>query len=139
MGALIFFSFLAAVIIVPQVLKSMDRRRMYETMRAAYERGQPVPPEMVDAMTRRARMDPAEVMEAVDPSYGINRDLRRGVILVAVGVGVLLIGVALYAGLYNVGGSVETLASCAAGGAVPFCIGLAYLGLWWFGRRKLRA
>lgn len=148
-GELIFFSFVAAIIIVPQVLRSMDRRRMYETLRAAYEHGQTVPPEVLDAMTRRPRSQgyPPPEMEAL--SRGVaptaatlaalqptqDRDLRRGVILLSIGVGLALIGVAFYAGLYEVGGAPETLASFAAAGAVPVCIGLAYLGLWWFGGR----
>ena len=134
-STLIFFSFLAAVIIVPQVLKSQDRRRMYDTLRAAYERGQPVPPEMLDAMTRGRPLEAFEGEPTAPQRATQSRDLRRGVILLSVGVGLALIGVAFYAGLYEVGGAPETLASFAAAGAVPFCIGLAYLGLWWFGGR----
>ena len=77
-GSLIFFGFLAAVIIVPQVLKSNDRRRMYDTLRTAYERGQPVPPELLDAMTRRGRVadDVADAYSAhLRPA--VDRDLRR--------------------------------------------------------------
>lgn len=138
LGELIFFAFLAAVIIVPQVLKSQDRRRMYDTLRTAYERGQPVPPEMLDAMSRRARPggeDLADFM-AAPPRVQADRDLRRGVVLLAVGVGLLLVGLAFYAGLYQTGGAAETLASFAAAGAVPACIGVAYLGLWRFNRGK---
>lgn len=139
-GSLIFFGFLAAVIIVPQVLKSNDRRRMYDTLRTAYERGQPVPPELLDAMTRRGRVadDVADAYSAhLRPA--VDRDLRRGVILLAVGLGLVLVGAAFYAGLYDVGGAPETFASFAAMGAVPGCIGLAFLGLWWFGRGKTSA
>ena len=134
-GALFFFGFLGAVIIVPQVLKSQDRRRMYDTLRAAYERNQPVPPELLDAMTRGRPLEPFEADTAASPRSAQSRDLRRGVILVSVGAGLALIGVAFYAGLYEVGGAPETFASFAAAGAIPFCIGVAYLGLWWFGGR----
>ena len=142
LGELIFFSFLAAVIIVPQVLKSLDRRRMYDTLRTAYERGQPVPPEMLEAMTRRTRIDPAPAPGsdiAFEGRYAPGRDLRRAVILIGVGLGLVGVGVAFYAGLYNVGGAAETLATFAASGAVPICIGLAYLVLWRLGQRKPRA
>jgi hypothetical protein len=130
---LIFFSFLGAVIIVPQVLRSRDRARMYETLRTAYEKGQPVPPELIEAMTRRdVRGDVVEF----GPSARSDRDLRRGVVLLAVGLGLVLIGAAFYVGLYQDGGASETFASFAAAGAVPGCIGLAYLGLWYFSRRR---
>lgn len=136
-GALAFFGFLAAVIIVPQVLKSNDRRRMYDTLRIAYERGQPVPPELLESMTRRGRAED-DVVEAYSARVrpAADRDLRRGVILLAVGLGLVLVGAAFYAGLYDVGGATQTFASFAAMGAVPGCIGLAFLGLWWFGRGK---
>lgn len=139
-GELIFFGFLAAVIIVPQVLRSNDRRRMYDTLRTAYERGQPVPPELLDAMTRRGRVeDDLAQAYATRTRPAADRDLRRGVILLSVGLGLVLVGVAFYAGLYDVGGAPQTFASFAAAGAVPGCIGLAFLGLWWFGRNRTSA
>ena len=131
LGAFAFFGFLAAVIIVPQVLKSRDRQRMFDTMRSAYDRGQPVPPELVEAMTRRGRdMDPLDYIPESTP----NRDLRRGIVWTSIGVGLFLMGAIFYAGLYDVGGGVETLMSLAAVGAIPFCVGLAFLGLWFFNR-----
>ena len=133
---LIFFGFIAAVVIVPQVLKSRDRQRMFETMRAAYERGQPVPPELVDAMTRPRSRD-ADILDYV-PESTANRDLRRGIVWTAIGVGLVVIGLCFYAGLYNDGGAAETLASFAAVGAIPLCIGFAFLGLWWFTRKSAR-
>ena len=136
-GAICFFSFLAAVIIVPQVLRAQDRKRMYETLRIAYEHGQPAPPAMLDAMTRRARYEPGETLAQADPGYAIHRDLRRAVVWLAIGLGFVLIGACFYAGLYNVGGSVETLTTFMAIGAIPTCIGLAFLALWFFGGRRV--
>ncbi len=133
---LILFGFIAAVVIVPQVLKSRDRQRMFETMRAAYERGQPVPPELVDAMTRPRARD-ADILDYV-PETTANRDLRRGIVWTAVGAGFIMIGAFWYAALYDVGGAPQTFAGCAAAGAIPLCIGLAYLGLWWFTRKSAR-
>lgn len=155
LGELIFFGFLAAVIITPQVLKSNDRRRLYDTLRAAYEHDQPVPPELLDAVKRRGRGVDDDLAQAYAASrrgrapgeelaqaYALStrpagdHDLRRGVILLAVGLGLVLVGAAFYAGLYDVGGAPQTFASFAAAGAVPGCIGLAFLGLWWFNRDK---
>jgi hypothetical protein len=44
------FAMIAAVVIVPQILKSRERARMHETLRTAYEKGQPVPPELIEAL-----------------------------------------------------------------------------------------
>ena len=134
MVPLIFFAFLAAIIIVPQVLKSRDRQRMLDTMRVAYERGQQPPPELVAAMTQGRGAD----MQALDAISETNtdRDLRRGVVWTAVGVGLLLIGGFFYWGLYNTGGAPETFMSFGALAAIPLCVGLAFLALYAFGRRR---
>ena len=88
MVPLVFFTFLGAIIIVPQVLKSRDRQRMYETMRTAYERGQPVPPQFVEAMSRRdAEREIENVAAYTRPPS--ERDLRRGIVWTAVGVGLV--------------------------------------------------
>lgn len=138
MVPLVFFSFLAAIIIVPQVLKSRDRQRMYETMRAAYERGQPVPPEFMQAMTRPGVERDIEAAAAYSRPPA-ERDLRRGVVWTAVGVGLILIGVISAAADWGVSwsdGRTDALATCAALGAIPLCVGLAFLALWFFGSRK---
>ena len=138
MVPLVFFAFLAAIIIVPQVLKSRDRQRMYETMRTAYERGQPVPPEFVDAMTRRAPERAFDDVAAFSRPPA-ERDLRRGVVWTAVGVGLILIGIISAAANWGVSwsdGRTDALATCAVLGAVPLCIGLAFLALWFFSSRK---
>lgn len=141
MVPLIFFTFLAAIIIVPQVLKSRDRQRMYDTLRTAYERGQPVPPEFMQAMTRPGveREIAAASAYARPPA---ERDLRRGVVWTAVGVGLVLIGVISAAADWGVSwsdGRTDALATCAALGAIPLCVGLAFLALWFFGGRKTAA
>ena len=51
---LIFWTFVGAVILVPMYLKSRDKQRMYETLRLAYEKGQPVPPELIAALQTNA-------------------------------------------------------------------------------------
>ena len=195
---LAFFSFLAAIIIVPQVLRYNERGRLHQTLRMAFERGQPVPPELIAALQwGRRRYEPewdmppevaagwrtrpaaapgfaaappqtapfepapyesapttpppaaagpmtppppaaAPVMSSMFPSQ-TRRDLRRGLIWLAVGLGLVAAGAAFYAGLYDSGGAPETFASFAAFGAIPGFVGLTYLGLWFFGREKTRA
>ncbi|CAN5272600.1 DUF6249 domain-containing protein [soil metagenome] len=131
---LVFFTFLAVVIVVPQILKSRDRQRMYEVMRAAYDKGQPVPPDMMAAMTTRDR-DVEEAYYAT-PVMQSHRDLRRGIVWLSVGIGLFVIGGLFYAGLYNDGGAAETAMTFGAFGAIPFCIGLAFMALWFFTRGK---
>ena len=138
MVPLTFFAFLAAIIIVPQVLKSRDRQRMYETMRAAYERGQPVPPQFMEAMSRPGVEREIESAAAYTRPPA-ERDLRRGIVWTAVGVGLILIGVISAAADWGVSwtdGRTDALATCAALGAIPLCVGLAFLALWFFSSRK---
>ena len=173
-GGIFFFTFLGAVIIVPQVLRYMERGRLHDTLRAAYERGQTVPPEVIAALSFRRRVYtsdyatlPPEVVAgwqprtdagftagpdaAAPPSVGMapagmtpifvsqaRRDLRRGLIWLAVGLGLIAAGGAFYAGLYDTGGAPETFASFTAFGAIPAFVGLTYLALAWFGRGKTR-
>ncbi len=177
-GGFWFFGIVGAVIIVPQVLRYMERGRLHDTLRAAYERGQTVPPEVVAALSSRRRIYtsdyaplPPEVVAGwqprpaagpgVSPEAGpptapdatvqsplamtpifvsqSDRDFRRGVIWLAVGLGLVAAGAAFYAGLYDTGGAPETFASFAAFGSIPAFVGLTYMALAWFGRAKTKA
>ncbi len=133
MAALIFFGFLAAVIIVPQYLRYRERERLHDTLRLAFERGQPVPPEMIEALQSRSRLEIDPGVNVVDRPH---RDLRRGVIWLAIGLGFVGFGAAMYCGLYDSGGSEEVFGAMSAIGSIPICIGLAFLGLWYFGRSR---
>lgn len=126
--AAIFWTFVASVILVPVYLRHRDRQQMHETLRLAYERGQPVPPELIEALQNNT---PARPMSTPD------RDLRRGVILIAVGLGFAGLGYGLWYGLMSVDDTAAYVSGgCTAGvGAIPGLIGLAYLVLW-FTRRK---
>jgi len=123
------FAMIAAIVIVPQVLKSRERARLHDTLRLAYEKGQPVPPELIEALQTADRYTPSSIDRA-------QRDLRIGIVWLFVGLGFIGIGVAFYFGLYDVGGSTQTFASFAAIGSIPMFIGLAFLVLSFFGRAK---
>ncbi len=88
----VFWVFLAAVILVPVYLRYRDRGRLHETLRIAYEKGQPVPPELIEAL--QSNVAPAQ------PSTP-DRDLRRGIVLVAVGLGFAGLGYGLWYGLMS--------------------------------------
>jgi len=130
-----FFAMIAAIVIVPKWLRERERSNMYEALRTAYEKGQPVPPEVVSAMTARNVADVAGG-EPLTIESSSQRDLRRGVVWLMVGLGFVVAGLAFYGGLYYVGGAEETFGSLAAIGAIPACIGIGYLGLWYFGRNR---
>ena len=127
METLVFFSFLAAVILVPIYLRSRDRIHMYDTLRQAYEHGQPVPPELIRALQCPAR-----------PRIGPDRDFRRGLMLAIIGLGVCGLGAAFYYGLWDASpiAAAITGASVAGVGAIPALLGLAFLGLAWWGHRR---
>ncbi len=124
------FAAVAAVFILPSYFRSRDKARMHETLRLAYEKGQPVPPELIEALQVGSQM-PIE-----NPQSRVARDLRVGVVWLAVGLGFVAIGGAFYAGLYYVGGATETFASFAAIGAIPIFVGLAFMLLAALGRNK---
>jgi len=86
-GALIpifFFAMIAAIVIVPRYFKSLERQKMAETLRVAIEKGQPLPSEVVDAMSSNVKSSPTP-----------QRDLRTGIIWLGVGVGLAAMGWAL--------------------------------------------
>lgn len=122
------FGMISAIVIVPQILKSRERARLHDTLRAAYEKGQPVPPELVEALQAN-RLPPA-------PADRAERDLRIGLVWLAIGLGFLAIGGICYAGLYSVGGAREAFMTSAGFGAIPFFIGLAFLILSFFSRKS---
>ena len=73
----------------------------------------------------------------MDPNFGAHRDLRRGVVWLSIGIGFVLIGACLLRRASTTWAARwRTLASFAAIGAVPACVGLAFLGLWVFGSRR---
>ncbi len=129
MGAF-FWLFLGAVILVPIYLRHKDRERMHETLRVAYEKGQPVPPELIEALQNHT---PVSAMSTPE------RDLRRAVVLIAIGLGFVGLGYGLWYGLMSVDDQAAYISggSTAGVGAIPGLIGLAYLVLW-ATRRKTR-
>ncbi len=118
-----FFAMIAAIVIVPNYLRYLDRGRMHETLRIAYEKGQPVPPELIEALQSNVVPTQESTPE---------RDLRRGMVFLGTGLGFALLGLGLWYGLMS---ESETAAWISGGatagfGAIPGLIGVAYLVLW---------
>lgn len=83
-------------------------------MRTALERGAPLTPDLLDRLGQTSR-----------PKHA---DLRRGVIWIALGVGLIIFGFVL--------GEEDATRPLLAIGAVPALLGLAYVALWRFGGDK---
>jgi hypothetical protein len=131
--AIAFFVFLAAIIIGPRYIRSRERDKLHETLRIAYEKNQPVPPELIDALVSESRPQP--ILPSPD------RDFRRGLVLVFVGLGFAAAAYALYLGIsvFSETGAWITGECVVALGAVPGFIGLAYLVLWLVKRNGAKA
>jgi len=116
-----------AVVIGPvwiiNYFKARDRAQLHETLRIAYEKGQPPPPELIEKLTAGNLPTLPETPD---------RDLRRAVVLIAVGVGLAGLGVCLGYGisLADQTGGWITGGAIAGAGAIPGMIGLAYLFLY---------
>lgn len=121
----IIFSAITAIIFGPSYLKSREKREIQATVRHAIDKGQELPPELIDAMTR----DVASKL----PSR--TRDLRRGVIWLAVGVGIAAFGF-----LSDLGWDDHDLDQIGNGllgvAAIPVTIGLAFIVLSFFNPNK---
>ena len=116
-----FFLMIAAIVIVPNYLRVRERQEMQTTVRAAIEKGQPLPPELVEALSKDVRS--RKVSSA-------HRDMRIGVILLFIAAGVALTGIALGQISYH------AMYGTLAGAAIPGMIGLAFVILSFFNPNK---
>lgn len=119
------FGTITAIIVGPTYLKSREKREMQTTVRHAIDKGQDLPPELIDAMTK----DVASKL----PSR--TRDIRRGIIWLAVGI-----GIAAFSAVSDMGGDHwhgdgfdNGLLGIAC---IPAVIGLAFIVLSFFNPNK---
>ncbi len=78
------FLVVAVIVIAPRYFRSKEREALQATLRAAIERGQPLPPEVIDTISRDAR-----------PAPSAARDLRTGIIWIGVAAGLVACAYAL--------------------------------------------
>jgi len=109
------FAMIAALVIAPRYFKSQERQKMAETLRAAIEKGQPLPPEVIDAMSSNVRSP------GLPPSP--QRDLRTGIIWLGVGIGFAALGFAISFE------EPDALFPCLGLASFPTFIGLAFIAL----------
>ena len=128
---------IVAVVIGPiwirSYYRSKEREQLHATLRAAYEKGQPPPPELIEKLTADAgRIDGGA------SAPGNDHDLRRAIVLIAVGLGLAGLGLGLGWGIWLASpeGGAITGGVIAGVGAIPGFIGVAYLILWLVGRRQ---
>lgn len=87
------------------------RARVQETIRLALEKGHELTPELLDRM--------------VDPPPSEDRDFRRGLISIAIGVAFALLGFMV--------DEPEAVKPLIGVGLFPFLVGVAYMIMWRFG------
>ena len=119
---LIIFGSIASLFLVPRYFKSVERQKMADTLRVAIERGQPLPTEVIEAMSSNVRSPglPASPQ----------RDLRTGIIWLGVGVGLAAFGLAVS---FEEADALYPMIGIAA---FPFFIGLAFVALGLMNRTK---
>lgn len=120
------FGTITAIVFGPTYMKFRERREVQETVRAAIDKGQALPPEVIDAMTK-------DVTKNL-PSR--TRDIRRGIIWLAVGIGLAAFG--LINDFHSINGGWEDNAGEGLLGiaAIPVTVGIAYLILSFFNKNK---
>jgi hypothetical protein len=127
MGPLVgiaFFGMIGAIAVAPRYFRHKEREQLQETLRAAYERGQPVAPELIEAMQTGPK--------PIKPIYGPERDLRRGIFWMAWAAAFLAAG-----GLeYYYDPSNDSTGTLMGVAAFPGFIGIAYLAIWVLTRSK---
>src|SRR5438093_4040056 len=111
------FGFPVAIVAVIMFSSWARTRSLHRTVRMMVEKGQPVPPELLSS--------PAAAPVTVRPWY----DLRRGIVLVSIGVGVIMF-FGISAGWDN---------GVWALGLIPGLIGLGYLLAWRLAYRDAKA
>lgn len=106
----------AVIVWIVSYFNARKRNTVHETLRLAIEKGQALSPEMMEKMSL-----------LTDP---VRADLRRGVLFLAFG--------AAFAVLAGLVGSEErdALTPMLGVATFPIFIGIAYIGLWAFGREK---
>ena len=125
------FGTITAIIVGPTYFKSRERREMQATVRAAIDKGQPLPPEVIDALSTEATRN--------IPSR--TRDIRRGVIWLAVGIGMaafsLINDLRGFGGDdWSDGGHTNFDGGLLGLAAIPITIGLAFIVLSFFNKNK---
>lgn len=120
------FGSLTAIIVGPSWLKSREKREMQETLRRAIDKGQDLPPEVIDAMTKDvSRNLPSRT-----------KDIRVGIIWLAIGIGLAAFGAITGSSVGNDWDGNHFDTGLLGVAAIPTTIGLAFIALSFFNKNK---
>jgi hypothetical protein len=123
------FVMIALIVIVPRYFRSLERQKLQETLRAAIERGQPIPPEVIESITSDARDFDREA-RSPHRAPSPHRDLRRGLVWLGVAMGFVGLGAALS---FEEPDAFYPLLGVAA---FPGFVGLAFIIIFFASRQK---
>ncbi|MDQ0464019.1 asparagine N-glycosylation enzyme membrane subunit Stt3 [Caulobacter ginsengisoli] len=110
-----FFAMIAAIVLVPRYYRNKERQEIQATVRAAIEKGQAMPADLVEAISRDVR-----------PAASPQRDLRAGIIWLGVAAGFAAFGYALSWVHQEAGHATPVFLGIAA---FPGFVGLALIAL----------
>lgn len=110
---IVFFGTIALIVWLFVYFGHRGRADKQATIRLALEKGAELSPELMKSIS--------------EPESPKNKDLRSGLIWLALGVGLALCGWAVPDPTGN------ALRGCLAGAAFPFSIGIAYIIMWRYG------
>ena len=111
------FMSIALIFFIVLYFKHRSRAEMQQTVRLALEKGTELTPEIINRLG--------------EPEPSKNKDLRLGLIWMALAVGLALCGFAVP------DPSGHAFRGTLAGAAFPFAIGVAYLIMWRYGARDV--
>ena len=104
------------IVAIIQYFRYRKNQALQTTILAAVEKGQELPMEALEAISRPRKPEPKK-----------DQDLRRGVVLIAVGLGIGAFG--------NLIGDEDSVGPLMGIGSIPLLIGLALTALWIFRTR----
>jgi len=114
-----FFGTIVAAVWLVSYFNGRKRMTVHETLRHAIDKGQPLSPELMDRMSL-----------VTDP---VRADLRRGVLFLAFGAAFAVLGTLI--GIEEA----EAITPMLGVATFPIFLGIAYIGLWAFGRGRSQA
>lgn len=121
---MIFFTFVAVIIVVPLVVRSQDRARVQETIRRYQQSGQEPPAELLAAVGGGSN-----VITLLNRPQA---ELRRGLVLIAVAIALVILGLVIDLGDDHH----DVIWPLVGAAAFPGLIGLASLIMWRVGLKN---
>jgi hypothetical protein len=109
------FTSIAVILVAWFLFRYRGRQEMQQTIRLALDKGHELTPEIIDRLGH--------------PKASKDKDLRIGIIWLALATGLVLCGVAVP------DPSGQALRGTLSGAAFPFALGVAYLIIWRFTSR----